>query len=88
MLIEKIPNPVVEFERHAYISNVFVREEQRSAGLGSRLMDMALAYCREKYVDSVILWPTSRSRSLYARHGFVVRDDIMEAVLDGGRDLR
>ena len=85
MLIEKIPNPVVELERHAYISNVFVRQEQRSQGLGTRLMDMAIAYCREHGVDSVILWPTSRSRSLYARHGFAVRDDLMEATLDAGR---
>lgn len=86
--IEKIPNPVVELERHAYITNVFVEEALRGAGTGQRLMDAALAYCREHGVDSVILWPTSRSRTLYARNGFAVRDDIMEANLDKGRDLR
>jgi GNAT superfamily N-acetyltransferase len=85
--IEKIPNPVVELERHAYITNVFVDEHLRNAGTGQRLMDAALAYCRDAGVDSVILWPTSRSRTLYARNGFAVPDDIMEANLDDGRDL-
>ena len=85
--IEKIPNPVVELERHAYITNVFVDEALRGAGIGQQLMDAALTFCREQGVDSVILWPTSRSRTLYARNGFAVRDDIMEANLDKERDL-
>jgi GNAT superfamily N-acetyltransferase len=87
-MIEKIPNPVIEQERHAYITNVYVDPELRAGGIGGQLMDAALAFCREQGVDSVILWPTSRSRSLYARHGFAVRDDIMEAILDEGRALK
>lgn len=86
-LIEKIPNPASELEHHAYITNVYVRPEQRGTGAGQALMDAALAFCREQRVDSVILWPTARSRTLYARNGFAVRDDIMEAILDDGRHL-
>ena len=86
-LIEKIPNPVAELEKHAYITNVLVDEALRGGGIGQRLMDAALAFCREQRVDSVILWPTPRSRTLYARNGFAVRDDIMEANLDQGREL-
>jgi hypothetical protein len=26
----------------------------------------------------VLLWPTPRSRSLYLRHGFATRDDVLE----------
>src|SRR6187399_333116 len=40
--IEKIPNPVVELERHAYITNVFVDEALRGGGIGQRLMDAAI----------------------------------------------
>lgn len=85
-LIEKIPNPAPELECHAYITNVYVAPEARGTGIGRQLVEAALAFCRETGVDSVILWPTSRSRTLYSRHGFAVRDDIMEAVLDEGRD--
>ena len=85
--IEKVPNPVVELERHAYITKVFVDEALRGGGIGQRLMGAALSFCREQRIDSVILWPTSRSRTLYARNGFAVPDDVMQAVLDPGRDL-
>ncbi|MBA4179779.1 MAG: GNAT family N-acetyltransferase [Anaerolinea sp.] len=86
-LIEKIPNPAAELEWHGYITNVFVHPNARGAGAGSALVEAALVFCREKGVDSVILWPTARSRTLYARHGFAVRDDIMEAILDDGRHV-
>ena len=86
-LIEKIPNPAPELEQHAYVTNVYVRPDARGAGIGRALMEAALGFCRDQRVDSVILWPTERSRTLYARHGFAVPDDMMEAVLGSGRDL-
>jgi hypothetical protein len=33
-------------------------------------------------VHAIILWPTERSRSLYERQGFAVRDDMMELIVD------
>jgi GNAT superfamily N-acetyltransferase len=75
-LIEKIPNPVDEAEWHAYITNVYVQESARG-GTGGALMDAALAWCEEKDVDYIILWPTERSRTLYGRKGFAVTDAIM-----------
>jgi GNAT superfamily N-acetyltransferase len=86
-LIEKVPNPGPELEVHGYITNVYVSPALRGSGTGQALMEAALAFCRERGVDSVILWPTERSRTLYARHGFVEPRDMMELVLDPGRDL-
>ena len=86
-LIEKVPNPGPELESHGYVTNVFVDPEARGAGAGRLLMEAALAFCRENRVDSVVLWPTERSRTLYARHGFVEPDDMMELVVDSARDL-
>lgn len=86
-LVEKVPNPAPELEQHAYVTNVYVEPAARGTGLGERLMEAALAFCRAERVDSVILWPTEKSRTLYARHGFVDPLDMMELVLDPGRDL-
>ncbi len=86
-MIEKVPNPAPELEHHGYITNVYVATELRGSGAGELLLETALAWCRERGVDSVVLWPTARSRTLYARHGFAVRDNIMEAILDPGRDI-
>ena len=76
-LIEKIPNPVDEPETHAYISNLYVEEPLRGQGTGASLLETALAFCRERNVDNVILWPTAKSRSLYARHGFVEPEGLL-----------
>jgi GNAT superfamily N-acetyltransferase len=78
--IDKMPNPVEELERHAYVSNVFVRPDHRG-GVGARLVEAALAWARANAVDRVILWPSARSVSLYERHGFTHRGDVMELAL-------
>ena len=77
-LIAKLPNPVTEREWHGYITSLYVRPDQRGHGLGSALLATVLAECEARLVDSVILWPTPRSRSLYARHGFAVPESLLE----------
>ena len=76
--LEKLPNPVGEPEWHGYVSSLFVEPALRGQGLGSVLLSEALAECDRRGCDAVILWPTPRSRSLYLRHGFSVRDDLLE----------
>ena len=80
-LIEKVPNPVIEKEAHAYITNLFVLESERGRGAGSMLLDAAVAECKSWDVDTIILWPTPRSRTLYERHGFAATKDIMARVV-------
>ena len=81
-LIEKIPNPTSEGERIGYITNFFIDESARGKGLGTRMLQEALDCCRKESVHSVILWPTDRSRTLYQRHGFTVREDLFELILN------
>lgn len=77
-VIEKIPNPIEEPERHAYVTNCYVRPEARGRGVGGLLLETALAWCCEAAVDAIFLWPSQKSRSLYRRHGFAVRGDLLE----------
>ena len=78
---EKMPNPVAEAEAHGYLTNFYVRDGERGAGTGSRLLEVALAECERRRVHQVLLWPTDRSRPLYERFGFGVRDDHMARVV-------
>ncbi|GEM_PF-620185 len=80
-LIEKVPNPISESEYHAYLTNFYVREDCRGHGIGPLLLSAALAWIQANDVHAVILWPTERSRSFYQRHGFSVREDLMEMVM-------
>ena len=79
-IMEKIPNPGPEDELHGYITNLYVQDARRNQGIGAQLLESALGYCRGNRVDSVILWPTARSRPLYARHGFDAADGVMITV--------
>jgi GNAT superfamily N-acetyltransferase len=82
-LFEKIPNPVNdEPELHAYVTNFYILPEMRSQGLGKRLLNKALSWCRAQGTDAVILWATPGSESLYRRCGFVRPTDVFE--LRGG----
>lgn len=76
--IEKIPNPVAEPEAHGYITNFYVNDDARGTGTGTALLAAALAEADGRGFDAVVLWPTPRSRSLYQRHGFAVRGDVLE----------
>ena len=67
--IRKIPNPVGDLENLGYLSNLFVLPQSRG-GVGSELLRTALDWARASGVDTVMLWPTPRSRTLYQRHGF------------------
>jgi GNAT superfamily N-acetyltransferase len=80
-LIEKIPNPSPEPEYHAYLTNFYVLEDARGLGVGGALLSAALEWCKTCEVHAVILWPTERSRSLYLRHGFAVRQDLLELLV-------
>jgi GNAT superfamily N-acetyltransferase len=75
--LQKIPNPVAERERHAYLSNLYVKPGERG-GAGTRLLEAALAWAKANGVDRVVLWPTARSVSLYERSGFTRNGEVME----------
>ena len=77
-LFEKMPNPVNEREVHAYLTNFYVVPEMRSRGLGRRLLNEALSWCRAQGTDAVILWATPESKSLYRRCGLLQSNDILE----------
>ena len=81
-LIEKIPNPMPERERHAYLTNLFVRESERGRGIGSALLAAALDCCEAETVHAVFLWPTPRSRPLYLRRGFKPPTDMVQFYVD------
>jgi GNAT superfamily N-acetyltransferase len=84
-VIDKVPNPVPEPEQLGYITNLYVREQNRGTGIGGALLDTALQECRGLQVDTVVLWPSPRSRSLYDRRGFASPAAVLE--LPFSRDL-
>ena len=84
-LFEKLPNPVNEPEAHAYLTNFYVVPEMRGHGVGKKLLNKALSWCRAQGADSIILWATRESKSLYRRCGFIEPADVLEVRGDNPR---
>jgi GNAT superfamily N-acetyltransferase len=77
-LIEKLPNPVGHRDYHGYVSSVYVVPSFRNSGIGSALLEACVAEAELLGIDALFLWPSQRSRPLYARYGFEARDDLLE----------
>jgi GNAT superfamily N-acetyltransferase len=63
-----------EYERTAQLRWFLVTPGERGAGLGTRLVNEALGFCREQGYETVILWTVSTlaaAARLYRRAGFV-----------------
>src|SRR5213593_1640934 len=52
-MLQKVPNPVAERERHGYLSNLYVRPGERG-GVGTRLLTAAIVWAQENGVDRVV----------------------------------
>jgi GNAT superfamily N-acetyltransferase len=77
-LVEKIPNPISEPEYYVYLTNFYVREQYRDKGIGSMLLSTIIAWSRSNNAESIILWPTERSKPFYVRHGFLTAEELMQ----------
>ena len=69
-IIPKLPRPR-EFDKHyAYMTNVYVIEEARNAGVGGKLVEAAIAWVASADMEFIIVWPSAESVPFYERHGF------------------
>ncbi len=74
----------------AQIRWVVVDPSSRGAGLGGKLMDRAIEYCKTKGRDSIYLFTTdglAESQSLYEKLGFAVTSNETQELWDGPRPL-
>lgn len=69
-LIDKVPRPVRENRRIAYMTNVYTRPSHRGSGIGGRLVQRAQEAARQADVELVIVWPSGESIAFYKRYGF------------------
>ena len=76
VLFTRMPRPVPEegpapLGQWGYIANTFVLAEHRNAGIGSQLLQAAVAYADEQDLARIVLTPTEQSIPYYSRAGFV-----------------
>jgi GNAT superfamily N-acetyltransferase len=71
-LIDKVPRPVREDRKIAYLTNGYTRPAFRNKGIGAQLIKRAQRAASEANVELMIVWPGDESVDFYKRHGFTV----------------
>lgn len=74
-LIDKVPRPIRESARIAYLTNVYTRPDFRRQGIGGEIIRRAQAAAREGDVELIIVWPSDESVDFYERQGFKKPDE-------------
>lgn len=69
-LIDKVPRPIRENARIAYLTNVYTRPDLRGRGIGAQIIRAAQDAAREADVELIIVWPSDESVEFYKRQGF------------------
>lgn len=69
-LVPSLPRPGRIPRPWGHLSNIYVRPEARRMGLGSRLLDEALAWADARSLMWVTLLPTQSAHFLFHRAGF------------------
>lgn len=83
-VIEKVPDPYPGPMVLGYVTNFYVAPAQRGHGLGSLLMAALRAHARAENFDTLVVWPSERSASLYQRTGFANPGELLELQLGNG----
>ena len=69
-LIDKVPRPIRQNRRIAYLTNVYTRPAFRGQGIGTQILRRLQQAARETDVELIIVWPSHESIDFYEREGF------------------
>ncbi len=81
MKIEMIPRPHRKFKHFGYLTNFYVKAEYRNKKIGKKLLENLIKFTKTNDYESVIVWPSDESKSLYSRANFANKNGICELVL-------
>jgi GNAT superfamily N-acetyltransferase len=79
--VDKVPRPGLFDGCWGYVTNVYVDEPFRDLGVGSRLLDAAVAAAKEAGWELLLVWPSERSVPFYRRVGFAPPPEALELML-------
>jgi ribosomal protein S18 acetylase RimI-like enzyme len=74
-LVDKVPRPVCENRRIAYLTNVYTLPAFRGQGIGTELIRRAQRAAKEADVELMLVWPSAASIELYERQGFTASNE-------------
>jgi GNAT superfamily N-acetyltransferase len=80
-VFDRLPSPQNPGRLEGYFAHLFIQRGWRRRGVGTALVEAALAEARRRRLGRVRLHATVEGRALYERLGFRLRTNDMELVL-------
>ncbi|WP_125264448.1 GNAT family N-acetyltransferase [Streptomyces alboflavus] len=80
--VEKVPEPGTTADTLGYVTNFYVCPEYRGRGLGKALLEEVVRHGQQNRLDTLIVWPSERSASLYRRVGFTAPEETLELPIE------
>jgi GNAT superfamily N-acetyltransferase len=82
-VVEVVPRPNRPEQRAwGYVTHVYVEPEHRG-GMGAALVEKAVRWAESEGLETLLVWPSGRSVSLYRRAGFAEPADLLERPTSG-----
>jgi GNAT superfamily N-acetyltransferase len=78
LITPKLPKLGRPNASYARLSSVRTIPSYRNKGIGSMLMNHVITFCKEKYSEEIIVWPSEDSIGYYESTGFNNENKIME----------
>jgi GNAT superfamily N-acetyltransferase len=79
--VERMPDPGGDPAPIGYVTNFYVTPGHRDRGIGTALVRALIDHARAEAFDTLIVWPSERSATLYQRTGFRTPDELLELPL-------
>jgi GNAT superfamily N-acetyltransferase len=80
--VERMPDPQNGNAPIGYVTNFYIDPGQRNRGIGAALLQELAEFARARAFDTLIVWPSELSATLYQRAGFHTPDELLELPLD------
>jgi GNAT superfamily N-acetyltransferase len=79
--VERLPDPRGITNPIGYVTNFYVTPSQRNRGVGTALLRALVDHARAAFFNTLIVWPSERSTTLYHRAGFRIPEELVELSL-------
>lgn len=70
VLVEMVPRPCRVHDQFGYLTDTYTVPEYRNQALGTKLIQRVIEWAKERDLELLLVWPSERARSFYARLGF------------------
>ena len=74
--VRSIPRPSRLSDQWGYLTDCYTRYAFRDQGIGRQLLANVAAWAAARDLEMLLVWPSDRSRTFYARAGFSADDEV------------